>query len=189
MKALDLMLSKLKDNFDAVARARATYEKETDALVERIRDLEAKRDRLIRAPIPRSDLLPVLDHAISEARQAWLEELGEKLQKLGANHLGGEPRVPRRAIAGLDVLGEDSIGAFMNTYGEKTAPYRMGRILFALLGDQIREALHSAPYYQEEGLPIAERRRKVDGLNQEIDTLKRKVKQLQDDAAAAGLDV
>jgi|MTBAKMStandDraft_1061839.scaffolds.fasta_scaffold03051_2 hypothetical protein len=133
-------------------------------------------DRNYSLPLPRADVLEIVNRTIDAGRQDYLERFGKMLesqilrQGLTQGPNGGLPLLAPWSGQGVHAI--------------------IPAAVFGLLGDQLKESLARVVAdmpWPEAGLPLAERTAEIERLNKELSIVEAELAELQSAADAAGI--
>lgn len=174
----------------AIRQHRETIEEQVTALESQRRDLQAERDRIQYAPIPRGDVLAAFEKTIDiwegEFRDRVAESmLGGRRRDASENlFTSARPLDPAALANRFNLLAIDNDG----TRGDMRDV--SVRCLLGLLAPQLREVMRGAVNgidVPDDGIPATERNARLAALDHEITQINERIRTLVAEAEAAGV--
>lgn len=175
-------MSKIADIVNALRGAKS----ELSNLRARLKTLEKRREDLQSLPLPKSELVELVNRMIDEAGSAYPERLSRAL-----NEYAREPLKERQAV-NHDEGTYSSVRVCTATEWPQIAatPKTVERALCYLLGDLLKAGVYKAidemPYSGIVGPPMPERRKELAKIESEMASVKAQVKEAEEEMRAGG---
>jgi hypothetical protein len=174
---------------DVLRKAFEDFATELGRLRRKREALLQERENILAEPATRADIVALLHGWVDIEREQFLAALGRRLQ-------------PEIAAPKLDLLDRESLrrrtvsnyyGLTAGNTGGTVNPQAVDMLIAGLFSTTLKTfiagAVNELPWPGDEGLPLAERRKKVAALDAEIDAISRRESELMQAAQQARVTI